>query len=488
MKNIVGRAAALSFLTIVTISTLNAEPTPGNQVTVKTRKQYHAIDGLEPAQDYEVKLLHELLPRQVNELGLRLRVRNLFRFTDEKPVNTVLFHGPPGLGKTQAAKLLARTGKTHFIELKATGMVTKWQGSAVEAFKKATAEADTHYVRTKETSTIFMDEFDAIGRDLDDAESSMVLSNATKKDALMEIWQFIENNANDPRYVFVFGTNHMKSLHKTFLSRFREEHIIEFKLPQEPQRKIAFEHYLKEENFSITTELNKTESEAKKTVDMLVKYSNSMSYRDIFLCVRSFKDKKSLNGLSDADIINALKYLQERDEHEFKSLEELITKNDAPQKKKVDAAIIAIHEKITGKSVTATPLTNKDLYEVLQKIKAKNGYSWFEEILNRVKKVNKNAQPFSELLYNSKTAIGLGAVIVTAGIAGYRFFVKPQINPNNDPNIDLLIEQKVALYLMRAGVMGAGAAGVAGATIAVNNGNNTARFNPETGNFCGSYG
>lgn len=509
MIQLSSRLAALSLLTTIVTMTINADGQISGQVSVRTRKQYSTTQGINYAEQEidtnDVKMLHELLPRQVNELGLKLGVKHRFNIKDEKPVNTVLFHGPPGLGKTQAAKLLAKLGKTNFIELRSTRMQTKWQASAVEAFNDATSKADAHYEKTKETSTIFMDEFDALGRDLDDANASTVVSNSTKKDALMEIWQFIENNANNPRYIFVFGTNHMKVLHKTFISRFREENIIEFKLPDAKQRKIAFEYYLQKYEFSLEKELNVSPVQAEKTLAMLVKYSDKMNLRSIKDSVRSFKGQKSLSALSDEDIANVLRYIDEESHHqlELEELKKTLSTTFVSEKKdKIDATIIAIHEKITGKPVSIKASTNKELYEILQRTRAKDGYNWYEAFKKQAEDLNKEVRPFSDLLYNSRVIIGLSATAVATAIAGYQYLVKPQINPNNDPQVDRLIEQQVNLHIMRlvrAGMIGgAGAAGVAGTAIAANNGAIASNFNPatgtftnlnsSTGNFCGPYG
>ena len=421
------------------------------------------------------ELLPELLPRQVNELGLRLRIRNALKFNEEKPVNNILFHGPPGLGKTEAAAKVAKDGGFHFVSLPATGLVNKFQNSGAEKFQEAIDAALAHYTKTGEESFIFMDEFDAIGRDVKDTDATMVINRQTEQAALMHIWQTILTYRNDKRLVFCFGTNKMKSLHKTFISRFMEEHIIEFKLPDAAQRTIAFEHYLKAYDFLLTKELNISPAAAQQTLSMLVKASDGMNYRAIRDAVRSFKGQKSLSALTNDDLIHVAKYLKENHEPEIVALK---TKLAATHDNKIDAAIIAIHEKLTGKEATQKASTNKELYEIVQRTKAKDGYDWSEQFKQLNEKLSKNVDPWlhrTQIYY---------AVATGVAYAGYHFLVKPYINPKNDPNLEQLINRGIALQLARLGIGAAGAAAVAAQAGSAANNN---AIQPGNG-FCGPYG
>jgi DNA polymerase III delta prime subunit len=423
-------------------------------------KRYVTDLGLEqthqPCSDQlQNQLLPELLPRQVNELGIRLKLRHMLDYHDEKPANTLLFHGPPGVGKTEAAAHVAREGGFRFVELPSTGLVNKYQNSGAEKFQETIDEAINHFAKTNEESFIFMDEFDAIGRDLNDSDATMVTNRQTEQAALMHIWQAVLKYKDDRRFIFCFGTNKMKSLHKTFISRFREEHIIEFKLPDAQQREIAFKHYLAVYDFSLVAELQISADEAAKTVAMLVKSSDGMNYRAIRDSVRSFKGQKSLSTLSDEDLIRVAKYIKETDSLEILKVK---IKRGVKYGSKIDATIIAIHEELTDKEVGKRASTNKELYDIVQRTKEKDGYDWSERMQKLNEKLSKNVDPWlnrANLYY-----------VVGAGLAYavYQLGLKPYINPQNNAEIDRLVQQQTQARLMQFGLAGAStAAGLAGA-------------------------
>jgi SpoVK/Ycf46/Vps4 family AAA+-type ATPase len=406
-----------------------------NVITPETQQKYRSVKDIsKPDAEVEsIKILPELLPRQVNEISLRLQIRHLLQYNNEKPVNTILFHGPPGLGKTEAAKQVAEDGGFNFINQPSTGLVNKYQNSGAEQFQEVINTALQHHTKTKQGSLIFLDEFDAIGKEIKDADATMVTNHQTELAALMHIWQTVIKYKDDPRLVFCFATNNMKSLHKTFISRLREEHIVEFKLPDAAQRKIALEYYLKKYDFSLAKELNIDEKQSNKVLDMLVKHSDSMNYRALRDTVASFKGQKSLSSLSNADIVNVLKHnaaLKEKQDPELKTfMEELSKKTFEKTTNKVEQAIIALHEKLTGKPVAVKASTTKELYEILQRTKAKDGYDWKEAIKRKNNQLREHVDPWPNRVY---TYLGLLGV----AYQGYKF-AKPYIfSPETSAALD----------------------------------------------------
>lgn len=170
----------------------------------------------------------------------------------------ILFYGLPGTGKTMLVKALANELDVPLYLIKATSLIGDHVGDGAskieELFEKA--QKDTPAI-------IFIDEIDAIAlhrsfQSLRGDVTEIVNALLTEMDGI---------NENDA-IVTIGATNNPLSLDFAVRSRFEEE--IEFKLPNDEERRMIFENNLKTYPLEYDLDLEK-----------LVKLSKNMSGRDI---------------------------------------------------------------------------------------------------------------------------------------------------------------------------------------------------------------
>lgn len=152
------------------------------------------------------------------------------KFGDWAPRN-ILFHGPPGTGKTMTAKALANeTGSSLFL-IRATDLIGEYVGDGSkrihELFRKASNDAP---------AVVFVDELDAIG--LDRSYQAVRGDVSEVVNALLTELDGLQDNKG---VVTIAATNNPLILDSALRSRFEEE--MEFKLPTKEERLEILQHY-----------------------------------------------------------------------------------------------------------------------------------------------------------------------------------------------------------------------------------------------------
>lgn len=143
----------------------------------------------------------------------------------------ILFFGPPGTGKTMAAKALANETRSALFLVRATELIGEYVGDGSkkihELFRAAQDSAP---------AVIFVDELDAVG--LDRSYQAVRGDVAEVVNALLSELEGIHENRG---VVTIAATNNPGMLDGALRSRFEEE--IEFKLPTEGERLQILEGY-----------------------------------------------------------------------------------------------------------------------------------------------------------------------------------------------------------------------------------------------------
>jgi len=110
----------------------------------------------------------------------------LRRAIEADQVSSLIFYGPPGTGKTTLAKVIARTTRSHFVELNA---VT----AGVADIRRVVDEAKERQVMNNQRTTLFIDEIHRFNKAQQDAllpymeEGTIILIGATTENPFFEV-------------------------------------------------------------------------------------------------------------------------------------------------------------------------------------------------------------------------------------------------------------------------------------------------------------
>lgn len=136
----------------------------------------------------------------------------------------LLFHGPPGVGKTETARVLSRQAGFRFVSLSTADCKVGWIGHAAVKIQNTFAEA-----RQNAPSMIFIDELDAV------CPPRGAYHDCLSQEATAQLLQEMDGLNSSSQAIFVFGaTNRVDMIDPAFLQRFTEH--VEIGLPGPEQR------------------------------------------------------------------------------------------------------------------------------------------------------------------------------------------------------------------------------------------------------------
>ena len=141
--------------------------------------------------------------------------------------NGLLFHGPPGVGKTFFARALAGEFDLNFIAVSTRELETADEVDAVFRF-----------ARGQQPCLLFFDEFDAVGE-----RRSDVVDN-TSRDVLTQLLQSLEEYRAHPTLLVAAATNDVNALDAAVVRPGRFDRHIRLDLPDTAGRKAIFEAIL----------------------------------------------------------------------------------------------------------------------------------------------------------------------------------------------------------------------------------------------------
>merc|ERR1712118_632842 len=152
------------------------------------------------------------------------------------PSRGVLFHGPPGCGKTLLAKAVASECSANFVSIKGPELLTMWFGESEanvrEVFDKARAAAPC---------VLFFDELDSIGT----ARGSDSGAGGASDRIMNQLLTEIDGVGVKKNVFFVGATNRPELLDDALLRPGRLDQLIYIPLPDRPARQGILESTLK---------------------------------------------------------------------------------------------------------------------------------------------------------------------------------------------------------------------------------------------------
>ncbi|XP_053211867.1 outer mitochondrial transmembrane helix translocase-like [Panonychus citri] len=162
-----------------------------------------------------------------------------------QPPRGVLFHGPPGCGKTMLAKAIAKQANVRFMNLSVSALTDKWYGESQKL-----AQAVFTLAMKIQPCIIFIDEIDSFLRSRDSHDHE---ATAMMKAQFMTLWEGILSSKKS-QIVLIGATNRPQDVDKAVLRRM--PCMFQIDLPKETERRQILELTLKHEDLHENVDLS----------------------------------------------------------------------------------------------------------------------------------------------------------------------------------------------------------------------------------------
>ena len=241
---------------------------------------------------------------QARDLSRLLAHPELFDMYGIDPPRGILFHGPPGTGKTMIAKALANEANAGFVYIKATDLASKWYGDS-EKFAKGIFTIAREQAEERGHCILYIDEVDSILPPRNGVRGTHEVTNRVIGTFLQEI-DGLGTEAG--KITVVASTNIPDNVDPAFLSRMSE--WVEVPLPNaEGRTKILGKH------FAAASERAKRDSFFDQSVNLvdIGQRTEGLSGRDLADLVQVILREKALQSLdggyqpvTQSDILTAV--------------------------------------------------------------------------------------------------------------------------------------------------------------------------------------
>ncbi len=182
--------------------------------------QFYTMDDLIVKDEVKEKLQYII---EENLKAKKLYAKGL------RPKQRILFCGPPGTGKTFAAKIMSSTTSYPFVYVLFDAIVSSFLGETATNLRKIFSFIE------QQRYVVLFDEFDIVGKKRDDPHE-----HGEIKRVVNNFIQMLDTFNGES--IIIAATNHPHLLDTAIWRRFDE--IIYFDLPDSEQRKLLFRKYL----------------------------------------------------------------------------------------------------------------------------------------------------------------------------------------------------------------------------------------------------
>lgn len=201
-------------------------------------KQNTKAEIVKPAVTLKDYVCNDLLREELEEIVSFFNERDQYAKANIELPRGVLFKGPPGTGKTYAAKCIAGTVDCYFMSCTASAVQGMYVGSGSDALRKIFQGARTLAEKSKKGVIVFMDELDSFGSRQQESGAADELSR-TINQLLAEMDGFAANEN-----VMVMGaTNFPESLDSALMRAGRFGRQITIDYPDDVERSAMLKHY-----------------------------------------------------------------------------------------------------------------------------------------------------------------------------------------------------------------------------------------------------
>jgi len=262
-----------------------------------------------------------LLKEELSEIVDFFKNRKVYQTANVEIPKGILFKGPPGTGKTFAARCIAGSVDCYFMVCTASALQGMYIGSGAENIRNVFKGAKALVEKTKKGVIVFIDELDSFGSRDTHGGGAGGEEDRTLNQLLAEMSGFTEDND----IMVLSATNYPERLDDALMRSGRFGRQITIEYPNDEERKNLISHYFGKIKFAF---------EADTTIDDIVPLTKSMTPADIkevanetgILTIRTKAKEITLDNINEA-------------------INKTITKNIRhPDKDKKELILVTAHE------------------------------------------------------------------------------------------------------------------------------------------------
>jgi AAA+ superfamily predicted ATPase len=221
----------------------------------------------------------------IERILLESRKAEVLKSYGLKPIDKILFYGPPGCGKTVTAEAIAFELELPFVVIRLDSIVSSFLGETSSNLRRV-----FDFINKKRMVVLF-DEFDALGRERSDSSEHGEIKRVVN--ALLQMFDSYKGNS-----ILIAATNHESDLDSAVWRRFEE--VLIFNLPDNNQIKRLLEMKLRGVRRNLKEEIQIVSNKFKGMSHADIERILRRAIKDMILQGREFLEDKDL----DSSILN----------------------------------------------------------------------------------------------------------------------------------------------------------------------------------------